>query len=118
MESLVVVTGTGEVVTTSPTHRPELFRTALAGGGQVGVIVQVTLRTVPAAEHATVFSLFYDDVASLMTVSEILLADRRFQMQGGEMVQRPDNSGWRYKIEAVATYSGGRTPDRARLLRS
>ncbi|MBQ0983763.1 FAD-binding protein [Streptomyces sp. F63] len=117
VESLVVVTGTGEVVTTSPTRRPELFRTALAGGGQVGVIVQVTLRTVPAAERATVFSLYYDDVASFMTDSEVLLADHRFQMQGGEMLRRPDGSGWRYKIEAVATYSGGRTPDRARLLR-
>ncbi|MEN3586633.1 FAD-binding protein [Streptomyces sp. ZYX-F-203] len=117
VRSMVVVTGTGEVVTTSPNRRPELFRTALAGGGQVGVIVQVTLRTVRAAERATVFSLFYNDVASFMEDSEILLADHRFQMQGGEMVQRPDDSGWRYKIEAVATYSGGQIPDRAQLLR-
>ncbi|MEV0490815.1 FAD-binding protein [Streptomyces atratus] len=116
VKSLVVVTGTGEVVTTSPSRRPELFRTALAGGGQVGVIVQVTLRTVPAAERATVFSLFYDNVAAFMKDSEVLLADHRFQMQGGEVVRRPDDSGWRYKIEAVATYSGGRAPDRARLL--
>ncbi|WP_069170720.1 FAD-binding protein [Streptomyces griseus] len=114
--SMVVVTGTGEVVTTSRTRRPELFRTALAGGGQVGIIVRVTLRTVPAAERATVFSLFYADVASFMRDSETLLADRRFQMQGGEMVRRPDDSGWRYKIEAIATYSGGRVPDHARLL--
>ncbi|MCZ0211356.1 FAD-binding protein [Streptomyces sp. UMAF16] len=116
VKSLVVVTGTGEVVTTSPSRRPELFRTALAGGGQVGVIVQVTLRTVLAAERATVFSLFYDNVAAFMKDSEVLLADHRFQMQGGEMVRRPDDSGWRYKIEAVTTYYGGRVPDRARLL--
>lgn len=116
VRSLVVVTGTGEVVTTSPSRRPGLFRTALAGGGQVGVIVQVTLRTVPAAERATVFSLFYDSVTTFMRDSEVLLADRRFQMQGGEVVRRPDGSGWRYKIEAVATYSGGLLPDRVRLL--
>ncbi|NEE33782.1 oxygen-dependent FAD-linked oxidoreductase, partial [Streptomyces sp. SID7982] len=67
------------------------------------VIVSVTLRTVPSAERATVFSLFYSDVTAFMKDSEILLADRRFQMQGGEMVRKPDDSGWRYKIEAVAT---------------
>ncbi|MEU3057990.1 FAD-binding protein [Streptomyces griseus] len=114
--AMTVVTGTGEVVTTSKNRRSDLFRAALAGGGQVGVIVSVTLRTVPAAERATVFSLFYRDVTAFMKDSEILLADRRFQMQGGEMVRKPDDSGWRYKIEAVATYSGGRVPDRARLL--
>ncbi|MGW7575765.1 FAD-binding protein [Streptomyces sp. NPDC054765] len=116
VRSMVVVTGTGEVVTTSPTARPDLFRAALAGGGQAGVIVQVTLPTVAAAERATVFSLFYPDVHSFMADSEKLLADRRFQLQGGEMIRRRDNSGWRYKIEAVATYSGGRTPDRNKLL--
>lgn len=48
VESLRMVTGTGEVVEVSRDSDPELFAAARVGLGSLGVITQVTLRCVPA----------------------------------------------------------------------
>lgn len=48
VESLTLVTGTGEVLTASATSRPEVFRAAQVGIGALGVITEVTLRCVDA----------------------------------------------------------------------
>ncbi|WP_130797521.1 FAD-binding protein [Streptomyces otsuchiensis] len=117
VESLVVVTGTGETLTCSPHRHADLFNTALAGGGQVGVIVEATIRTVPLKEKAIIFGLYYRDAATYMADSEKVLADRRFQMHGGEMVLAEDGSGWRYKLEGIALYKGNARPNPQTLLR-
>src|SRR5206468_547218 len=48
VSSLVLVTGSGEVVSCSPSTRPEVFSAALVGLGAVGVVTEVTLECVPA----------------------------------------------------------------------
>lgn len=45
---MLVVVGSGETVECSDTKNPELFRAALLGLGRFGIIVEATLRVVPA----------------------------------------------------------------------
>ncbi|MGW7444656.1 FAD-binding protein [Kitasatospora sp. NPDC054795] len=113
---LDVVTGTGELVTASPTRNRELFEAVLAGGGQVGVIVRVTLALVPVPERAHVFSLYYDDLDAYLADQEKVLARRRFDFQVGDVVRSADGSRWRYKAELVAFADAGQAVDRAALL--
>ncbi|MFG3053384.1 FAD-binding protein [Kitasatospora sp. NPDC048239] len=116
VESIDIVTGTGRLVTASANCERELFEAALAGGGQVGIIVRATLRLVPARERALVFSLFYDDLAAYLGDQERLMAEGRFDLQVGEVLRSAAGSAWRYRIEAVALYDGGAVPDRRALL--
>lgn len=47
VESMTLMLGTGEMVTTSPTLRPDLFCATCGGMGLTGVILQATIRLVP-----------------------------------------------------------------------
>ncbi|MFD3514368.1 FAD-binding protein [Streptomyces sp. NPDC058657] len=115
VESLDIVTGDGNLVTASRSVRTDLFHAALAGAGQVGIIVRVKVKLVPAPKRAVIFTLYYADLATYLKDSEKLLAEGRFPVNAGEMVRTPDGSGWRYKMEAGATYNTT-PPDRAKLL--
>ena len=115
VESLDIVTGDGSLLTASRTVRPDLFYSALGGGGQVGIIVRVKVKLIPAPQRAVIFTLFYADLPTYLADSEKLLAEGRFQVNAGELVRKPDGSGWRYKMEAGATYTTT-APDRAKLL--
>ncbi|MHB9757719.1 FAD-binding protein [Streptomyces sp. BYX5S] len=116
VKSLDIVTGAGELVTASPSRRADLFNAALGGGGQVGIIVRATLALVPAPPKVTVFTLYYRDPAVFLADSEKLMAEKRFQGQVGEIAVTPDYSGWWYKLEGQAYWSGGTAPNRERLL--
>ncbi|MFD4657754.1 FAD-binding protein [Kitasatospora sp. NPDC058444] len=113
---LDVVTGTGELLTASPTRNRDLFEAVLAGGGQAGIIVRVTLALHPVRERAHVFSLYYDDLDTYLTDQEKVLARRRFDLQVGDVVRSEDGSRWRYKAELVAFTDTGQTVDQAALL--
>ncbi|MFE2288786.1 FAD-binding protein [Streptomyces sp. NPDC059443] len=115
VQSIDIITGDGRLVTASPSLRPDLFNAALAGGGQVGIIVRAKVKLIPAPKRSVIFSLFYADIETYLADSEKVLADGRFQVLAGEMLQKPDGSGWRYKMEAGATYCTT-VPDRAKLL--
>ncbi|MFC9648348.1 FAD-binding protein [Streptomyces sp. NPDC056937] len=106
IESIDIVTGAGQLLTASPSVRPDLFNAALAGGGQVGIIVRATVRIVPPKERVVVFNLVYNDVATYLADAEKVLAEGRFEVQAGELQRKPDDSGWRYKMELGATYTG------------
>ncbi|MFD0351146.1 FAD-binding protein [Kitasatospora aburaviensis] len=117
VESVDVVTGTGQLVTASATADRALFEAVLAGGGQAGIIVRATLRLVPARERALVVNLFYDDLRTYLADQERLTAEQRFDLQVGEVVRNAAGTGWRYRVEAVAHYDGSAVPDRGALLR-
>ncbi|MFF3538899.1 FAD-binding protein [Streptomyces sp. NPDC002466] len=116
VQSLDVVTGNGDLLTVSPSSRADLFDSVLSGGGQTAIILRAKVRLVPAPERSVVFSLFYDDLATYLADSEKVMAENRFHIQAGETLRRPDDSGWRYKMEVAANYSGTAVPDRAKLL--
>ncbi len=115
VEEIQIVTGTGDIVTASLRERPQLFLAALAGGGQVGIITRAKVKLAPAPARAKVMLLFYNDLNTYLSDQEKVLADGRFSHQEGEIVRRPDDSGWRYKIEAVSYYTGA-APDQNKLL--
>ncbi|MEV4683615.1 FAD-binding protein [Streptomyces kurssanovii] len=116
VHSMDVVTGTGELVTVSASARPDLFHSILSGGGQTAIILRAKVKLAPAPQRSVVFSLFYDDLATYLADGEKVMAENRFHVQAGEMLRRADDTGWRYKMEVAANYSGTAVPDRAALL--
>lgn len=116
VEEIQIVTGKGELVTASARDRAPLFFAALAGGGQVGIIVRAKVKLIAAPTRAKVMNLFYNDLATYLSDQEKILNDGRFSHQEGEVVRKPDDSGWRYKIEAVTYYTPPATPDQNALL--
>ncbi|MFJ4188342.1 FAD-binding protein [Kitasatospora sp. NPDC089509] len=109
VDSLDIITGTGRLVTATPTKNARLFHAALAGAGQVGLIVRATLKLIPAPERALVFNLFYTDLSAYMRDQEAILEDGRFQGQVGEIQPQPAGQPTRFKIE-TAIYYNGSTP--------
>ena len=86
------------------------------GIGRVGPNSIVTIKLIPAQARALVFNLFYNDLPSYLGDQEKILNDGRFSHQEGEITRQPDDSGWRYKIEAVAYFTPPAAPDQAALL--
>lgn len=63
VESLTLLTSTGELVTCSAELNPEIFSSALVGLGALGIIVSVTFRVVPLFRlHAAERGHFYDKI--------------------------------------------------------
>jgi len=92
-----------------------LFEAVLAGLGQCGIIVQATIRLIPAATHTRVFVLYYDDVATLTRDQRLLINDERFDYVEGQLVAN-DSGGWRYLLEAASFYSSPAVPNNNVLL--
>jgi FAD/FMN-containing dehydrogenase len=113
---LQVVTGAGDLVTCSARQHPALFNAVLAGVGQCAIIVRAKLKLVPAATQALVFNLFYDDLDTYIADQLLVLRDGRFDHQEGQIVRRPDDTGWRYMIEAAVYFTPPVSPDQAGLL--
>lgn len=113
---LEVVTGAGDRVTCSDTRHQQLFRAVLAGCGQTALIVRAKVRLEPSFSHALLFNLFYDDAATYVADQKMLLDDGRFDYQEGQIPRRPDDTGWRYMIEAVKYFNAPDDPDPAPLL--
>lgn len=116
VSELTVVTGRGEVVTCSPTVRRGLFHSVLAGAGQCAIIVRATVKLVRAESDVLFFRLFYDDVNAFVDDQLTIMAEQRFQWQEGQIVRRPDDTGWRYSIDVAAYYTPPNLPDQAALL--
>ncbi len=109
------VTGDGHIVRCSARRNSELFEMLLAGQGQVGVIVEATLRLVPAPTHVRVYDLVYADLASLLADLTTLMGDERFdQMESFIFPTGPGS--WVYLLEAIGFHTDAGPPDDATLL--
>jgi cytokinin dehydrogenase len=116
VRALTVVTGEGDVVSCSRQHRRDLFEAVLAGAGQCAIIVRAQIELVPAERQALVFSLFYDDLGTYIADQLTVMNDRRFSYQEGQIVRRPDDTGWRYMMEVASYHTPPAAPDQAALL--
>jgi cytokinin dehydrogenase len=113
---LHVVTGAGELVVCSETRRRALFHAALAGQGQVGVIVRATLKLVPAPKRIRVFTLVYDNLAAMTADANVLMDDGRFEFLEGFAARRADGS-WVHVLQGGRYFSPpGPEPDANALL--
>ncbi|MER5436637.1 FAD-binding protein [Streptomyces sp. NPDC002588] len=99
---LRVVTGAGELVRCSPTRHPDLFHAVLAGLGQCAVIVEATLRLVPAPDTVRHYQLAYDDLATFLDDQRILVEEGRFDYVEGQVHADADGAFRAYSLEAVA----------------
>lgn len=64
VKQLEVVTGTGDIVTCSPSANADLFAGVLGGVGQLGIITRATVDLVPALPRARSWVLQYLDPAT------------------------------------------------------
>jgi cytokinin dehydrogenase len=110
---LEVVTGAGQQVVCSPVQEPDLFYAVLAGLGQCAVIVQATLRLVPAPANVRHYILYYPSVDALTADQRLVQADGRFSFAEGEAELNPNGPGWLYYLEAGAYFDSTPPDDQA-----
>jgi FAD/FMN-containing dehydrogenase len=109
---LQVVTGRGQLVTCSPTHRRQLFDAVLSGLGQFGVIVRARVRLVPVPAWARFYEARYDDLHVFLGDLLILTGDSRFDTVQG--FAAPDGAGgWLYSLEATKASRRAMSPTTA-----
>ena len=113
--SLRAVTGEGRIVDCSEHRHRELFEMLLAGQGQVGVIVEATLRLVPAPSTVRLYDLIYPDLATLLADITSLIEDERFDQMESFVI--PTGPGqWLYLLEAISFHTDAGPPDDVALL--
>ncbi|MHC5778797.1 FAD-binding protein [Nostoc sp.] len=112
---LKVVTGIGDLETCSLLYNRNLFTAVLAGLGQCGIIVQATVKLIPATTNARVFQLYYDDLATFTRDQCEIINDQRFNYVEGQLVSN-NAGGWRYLLEAASFYSPPSVPNNNLLL--
>ncbi|MEU1182163.1 FAD-binding protein [Streptomyces sp. NPDC005820] len=115
---LRVVTGAGELVRCSPSRRPDLFHAVLAGLGQCAVIVEATVRLVPAPATVRHYLLTYDDLDTFLEDQRLLVREGRFAYVEGQVSADAEGAFRVYILEAVAYGPPvGPEPDDTVLLR-
>lgn len=115
VRELDVITGTGARVRCSSSRHADLFEAALAGQGQVALIVRAVLGLVPAPTTVRLYDLFYPDLSTLIGDLDRALDDERFDQFAGWVLPQPDGS-WAYLLEAIAYHPPAGEPDDAALL--
>ncbi len=115
VRELEVVTGAGEVVTCSPTRRPDLFDAALGGLGQCCVITRATVDLVPAPRMARTWIINYANTRQFMGDMRTLLA--RGQLDVVYNIQFPFGTSLLYQLQAVKFSDTLRLPSTTQLLR-
>jgi FAD/FMN-containing dehydrogenase len=109
VRELWVVTGKGALKRCSAHHRRDLFEGILAGLGQVGIVVRVKMKMIPAPTQARTFLLNYLDNAMFFDDLHTLL--EREEFDGVFMLGAPDGAGgWVRQINAIK-YHDGTPPD-------
>lgn len=116
VDELEVVTAWGRIVRCSRTRRPDLFFGALAGAGQIALIVRAKLRLVPSPPAARVYRLVYTDPAGFVADQLKVMDEGKFSYQEGLIVRAPDDSGWLFVIEVATYYTPPEAPDDDTLL--
>ena len=110
-----IVTGAGDLVTATPKSNPALFYAAMGGGGQVGIIVAVEVALEAAPRVIGLRQFFYDDLKLFLSDQQSVLAYGKFEHLSGEVLRRPDDTGWRWKIE-IGIHDPGSAPSHAAFL--
>jgi FAD/FMN-containing dehydrogenase len=114
VEELDVVTGDGQHLTCSARRNRELFETALAGLGQVALIVRARLRLQRVPSEVVRRDLFYDDLGTYVADAARLASERRFDHLGAKVIRKDNGGGWTVRM-TVGLFSVGREPDLASL---
>lgn len=118
VEWLDVVTGSGQLVRCSESHRRRLFEAVLGGLGQCGIIVRAKLGLVPAPAFVRLFNLVYFDNAQFFGDMRALLARDELDDLFNIFFPYPGPGGWGYQLNAAVGYDApADAPDPATVLR-
>ncbi|HWB80206.1 MAG TPA: FAD-binding protein [Nannocystaceae bacterium] len=103
--ALEVVTNEGERVHCSAERDTELFYGCLGGLGRAGVIVEATLRLVPAPRRVRVRSLPYDDLATFLDAQHVLAQAHVFDYLCGNFLPPATAArgiaGWQLELQCA-----------------
>ncbi|CAL1413990.1 unnamed protein product [Linum trigynum] len=97
-----VVTGTGKLVTCSPSNNTDLFYAVLGGLGQFGIITRARIALHPAPKRVKWVRLLYSDFAAFTKDQERLISDRN---HGGGVLPEVD-----YLEGSLMLHRGGSPP--------
>jgi cytokinin dehydrogenase len=98
---LDVVTGAGELVTSSVERNAELFLMTLAGLGQCGIIVRARLRLVQAGKVVAPRILTYDDLDTFLADQARLTRTETLDLLNGNAIRGQDGRS-RFEIYAAS----------------
>lgn len=111
VQEIEIVAPTGIVYRASRQQNASLFKAALGGAGQYGVITEVTLNLVPAQEMATIISLYYSSSADYLRDQRTLLKVKDLQHHTGEFIRVEDDTEWNFKIDLGVYHPSGQPRD-------
>ncbi|KAK4757753.1 hypothetical protein SAY87_019054 [Trapa incisa] len=83
VQELDVVTGTGELLTCSPSNNSELFYAVLGGLGQFGIITRARIALEPAPTRVKWIRMLYKDFGDFTRDQERLISDNRRKQSKG-----------------------------------
>ncbi|WP_250281600.1 DUF6182 family protein [Frankia sp. CiP1_Cm_nod2] len=105
---LSVVTGTGQLLTCSPTRDRSLFHGVLGGLGQCSLIVAATLRTVPAPRRVRYGLRAHHSLDRCLAVLRRLAADDGPDFLQGHVLLAASGR-WQYAVETAVYEYGPRS---------
>lgn len=122
-----VVTGAGELVTCCPDRNPDLFWSAIAGLGQVGVITRARLKLRRVKPMTRTYYLLYDDAHRFMDDAQKAMDSGRWDHleswaspspQGTKPVsgRRQVFARWFFPFHLTVEFEPDAPPDDAKLL--
>lgn len=105
---LKVMTLDGKIHSCSKTQNTDLFNASLATLGQFTIILEATLKLIPAPNKCKTFFFYYDDLNNFMKNQTDLIKNKVFNYLQGHIVpslnnQSPSNvtKNWGFVIEAA-----------------
>ena len=127
VEEMDVVTGAGALVTCGPDRNPDLFWSAIAGLGQVGVITRVRLKLRRVRPMTRTYYLLYDDAHRFMDDARKAMDSERWDHleswaspspQGTKPVsgRRQVFARWFFPFHLTVEFEPDAPPDDAKLL--
>jgi FAD/FMN-containing dehydrogenase len=115
VQELEVVTGRGEVVVCSADRHADLFRAALGGLGQCGIIVRARLDLVPAQAEMRSYVLTYPTGDG--AVGDLRILTERGEVLGAYIGWAPAGTSFVGQLTVSVPITPGSPPDGEHLLR-
>lgn len=93
-----VVTGNGELLTCSDQKNTELFKVALAGMGQCGLITRARIRLIGAPTWVVRCDFNYNNLKDFLYDYYRLAKEGKYEHLGAYVLPRSPNENWKFRI--------------------
>ncbi|MFO0592357.1 MAG: FAD-binding protein [Polyangiaceae bacterium] len=106
---LEVITGRGQRVTCSASHKADLFNAVRAGLGQFGIIVRARVRLVHVPQMVRVYTATYTDLSMFLADQAMVTDDQRFDYVEGSAAAGA--TGYSFVIELAKYFDPACPPN-------